>query len=78
MRDGRTKAGPRRTPLRVAGEGAQAVADAAAKVAGVTKVLLAEAPELGARLPENLARWSPRLGGLMNSDATGDLRRQKA
>ena len=39
----------------VAGQGAQAVAEAAAKVAGVAKVLLAEAAELEHQLPEALA-----------------------
>src|SRR6201996_1975760 len=46
-----------------AGEGAQAVADAAAKIAGVTKVLLAEAPELAHGLPENLAPLVAEMGG---------------
>jgi len=36
----------------VAGQGAKAVADAAAKIAGVRKVLLAESPELGQGLAE--------------------------
>src|ERR1700743_3220244 len=49
-------------PVLVAGEGAQGVADAAAKVAGVTKVLLAEAPELAHGLPENLAPLVAELG----------------
>src|SRR6201992_483918 len=57
-----TKLGQDITVL-VAGEGAQAVADAAAKVAGVTKVLLAEAPELAHGLPENLAPLVAELGG---------------
>ena len=39
----------------VAGQGAGAVAEAAAKVAGVTKVLLAESPALEHQLPEALA-----------------------
>ena len=39
----------------VAGNDAQAVADAAAKVAGVAKVLLAQAPHLADGLAENLA-----------------------
>ncbi|MHB2267842.1 electron transfer flavoprotein subunit alpha/FixB family protein [Aliihoeflea sp. PC F10.4] len=39
----------------VAGKGAQAAADAAAKLAGVRKVLLAEADELAERLAEPLA-----------------------
>ncbi|WP_448190571.1 electron transfer flavoprotein subunit alpha/FixB family protein [Azospirillum sp. sgz301742] len=39
----------------VAGKGAQAVADAAAKIAGVAKVLLAESAELEHQLPEALA-----------------------
>jgi len=38
----------------VAGDGAQAVADAAAKIAGVSKVLLAQAPHLADGLAENL------------------------
>jgi electron transfer flavoprotein alpha subunit len=46
----------------VAGEGAQGVAEAASKVAGVTKVLLAEAPELAHGLPENLAPLIAELG----------------
>jgi electron transfer flavoprotein alpha subunit len=46
----------------VAGQGCEAVADAAAKVAGVTKVLLAEAPELEHSLPENLAPLIADLG----------------
>jgi electron transfer flavoprotein alpha subunit len=49
-----TKLGSDITVL-VAGQGCQAVADAAAKVAGVTKVLIAEAAELAHGLPENLA-----------------------
>lgn len=39
----------------VAGEGAQPVAEAAARVAGVEKVLLAQAPQLADGLPEALA-----------------------
>src|SRR5690606_7416810 len=39
----------------VAGGGAQAVADQAAQVAGVTKVLLADAPALAEGLAENVA-----------------------
>jgi len=39
----------------VAGKGAQAVADAAAKISGVTKVLHADAPHLADGLAENLA-----------------------
>ena len=57
-----TKLGSDITVL-VAGEGAQAVADAAAKIAGVTKVLLAEAPELAHGLPENLAPLVAEMGG---------------
>src|SRR6516225_621900 len=38
----------------VAGHNAQAAADAAAKIAGVTKVLLADAPQLAAGLAENV------------------------
>ena len=41
--------------LLVAGSGCAAVAEAAAKVAGVAKVLLADAPEYGHGLAENLA-----------------------
>ncbi len=41
--------------LLVAGQGAQAVADAAAKVAGVSKVLLADDAAYAHALPENLA-----------------------
>jgi electron transfer flavoprotein alpha subunit len=39
----------------IAGENAKAVADEAAKLAGVRKVLLAEAPQLAERLAEDLA-----------------------
>ncbi len=39
----------------VAGSGAKAAADAAAQIAGVSKVLLADAPQLGDQLAENLA-----------------------
>jgi electron transfer flavoprotein alpha subunit len=39
----------------VAGEGCGGVADAAAKIDGVTKVLVADAPEYGHRLAENVA-----------------------
>ncbi|MCQ4346985.1 FAD-binding protein [Pseudomonas stutzeri] len=39
----------------VAGQGCAAVAEAAAKVAGVAKVLLADAPAYAHQLPENLA-----------------------
>ena len=39
----------------VAGEGARAVAEEAAKLQGVRKVLLAEAPQLGQRLAEDIA-----------------------
>ena len=46
----------------VAGQGCQAVAEAAAKVAGVTKVLIAEAAELAHGLPENLAPLIAELG----------------
>jgi electron transfer flavoprotein alpha subunit len=38
----------------VAGQGAKAVADAAAKITGVRKVLLAESPELGEGLAESM------------------------
>jgi electron transfer flavoprotein alpha subunit len=47
----------------VAGQGAKAVADAAAKIAGVRKVLLAESAELGQGLAEAYEacwfRWPP-------------------
>jgi electron transfer flavoprotein alpha subunit len=46
----------------VAGEGCGAVADAAAKVEGVAKVLVADAAAYGAALPENVA---PLVAGLM-------------
>ena len=39
----------------VAGHNAQGAADAAAKVAGVSKVLLADAPQLAEQLAENVA-----------------------
>ena len=53
--------------LLVAGAGAQAVADVAAKVGGVAKVLLADDPAFGHALAENLA---PLIVGLMaNYDA---------
>ncbi|HWK47206.1 MAG TPA: FAD-binding protein [Stellaceae bacterium] len=39
----------------VAGQGAKPAAEAAAKIPGIAKVLLAEAPELGHALAENLA-----------------------
>ena len=39
----------------VAGEGCGGVADAAAKIDGVTKVLVADTPEYGHRLAENVA-----------------------
>src|ERR1700755_1635773 len=42
------------THVRVAGHTAQAAADAAAKIAGVSKVLLADAPQLEAGLAENV------------------------
>ncbi|OYW83110.1 MAG: electron transfer flavoprotein subunit alpha, partial [Sphingobium sp. 32-64-5] len=48
--------------LLVAGKGAQAVADAGAKVAGVAKVLLADDDAYAHALPENLA---PLITGLM-------------
>jgi electron transfer flavoprotein alpha subunit len=51
----------------VAGSGCAAVADQAAKVAGVTKVLLADDAAYGHALPENIA---PLVAGLMaNYDA---------
>jgi electron transfer flavoprotein alpha subunit len=42
------------THVLVAGENAQGAADAAAKIAGVNKVLLADAPQLAAGLAENV------------------------
>ncbi|MBP2292586.1 electron transfer flavoprotein subunit alpha/FixB family protein [Azospirillum rugosum] len=50
--------------LLVAGQGAQAVADAASKVAGVSKVLLADDAAYAHALPENLA---PLVVGLAKS-----------
>ncbi len=51
----------------VAGSGCSAVADQAAKIAGVTKVLLADDAAYGHALPENIA---PLVAGLMaNYDA---------
>ncbi|TWH33928.1 MULTISPECIES: electron transfer flavoprotein subunit alpha/FixB family protein [unclassified Aminobacter] len=47
----------------VAGKGAQAVADAAAKLAGVRKVLLADADELAERLAEPTAALIVSLAG---------------
>ncbi|WP_454673700.1 electron transfer flavoprotein subunit alpha/FixB family protein [Achromobacter pestifer] len=47
----------------VAGAGARAVADAAAAVAGVEKVLLADAPHLGDGLAENLAAQAVTVAG---------------
>ena len=41
--------------LLVAGKGCAAVADEAVKIAGVAKVLLADAPQYADQLPENLA-----------------------
>ena len=41
--------------LLVAGQGCAAVADEAVKIAGVAKVLLADAPQYADQLPENLA-----------------------
>ena len=64
----------------VAGQGCQAVADAAAKVAGVTKVLIAEAPELAHGLPENLAPLVVELGGTYEyliATATSAMRLEK-
>jgi electron transfer flavoprotein alpha subunit len=51
----------------VAGKGAKAVADAAAKLGGVRKVLLADADELGERLAEPLAALVVGMAG--NYDA---------
>ncbi|MFZ4382458.1 MAG: electron transfer flavoprotein subunit alpha/FixB family protein, partial [Sandarakinorhabdus sp.] len=48
--------------LLVAGSGCGAVAEAAAQVAGVAKVLVADDAALGAALPENVA---PLVVGLM-------------
>ncbi len=48
--------------LLVAGEGCRPVAEAAAKIEGVGKVLLADAPAYGHALPENVA---PLVAGLM-------------
>ncbi|KAG1293437.1 hypothetical protein G6F64_013552 [Rhizopus arrhizus] len=47
----------------VAGAGAEAVADAAARIAGVQKVLLADAPHLGDGLAENLAAQAVAAAG---------------
>ena len=48
----------------VAGQGCRAVAEAAAKIAGVRKVLLAESPELGQGLAESMeALIVPLMGG---------------
>src|SRR5690606_32372830 len=47
----------------VAGQGAKAAADAAAKLAGVRKVLLAEADELAQRLAEPTAALIVSLAG---------------
>lgn len=47
----------------VAGNNAGAAADAAAKIAGVSKVLLAEAPHLGDELAENVAAQVVALAG---------------
>ncbi len=41
----------------VAGQGAGAVAEAAAKIAGVAKVLSADNAAYAHQLPENVARW---------------------
>jgi electron transfer flavoprotein alpha subunit len=49
--------------LLVAGEGCGAVAEAAAKVAGVDKVLVADAPEYAHRLAENTAQLIVGLAG---------------
>jgi electron transfer flavoprotein alpha subunit len=56
-----TKLGSDITVL-VAGQGCHGAADAAAKIAGVTKVLVADAPELAHGLPENLAPLIADLG----------------
>jgi len=56
-----TKLGSDITVL-VAGNACQAAAEAAAKIPGVTKVLLAEAPELAHGLPENVAPLIAALG----------------
>ena len=49
--------------LLVAGQGAQAAASAAAKVAGVAKVLHADAPQLAAQTAENVAALVVSLSG---------------
>ena len=49
--------------LLVAGQGAQAAASAAAKVAGVAKVLHADAPQLAAQTAENVAALVVGLAG---------------
>jgi len=51
----------------VAGEGAKAAADAAAKVAGVSKVLLADGPAYANMLPENVA---PLVAGIAKAGYT--------
>jgi electron transfer flavoprotein alpha subunit len=57
-----TKLGSDITVL-VAGQGCRPAAEAAAKIAGVTKVLIADAPELAHSLPENLAPLVASLAG---------------
>ncbi|GAB3760672.1 FAD-binding protein [Ramlibacter monticola] len=47
----------------VAGHGAQGVAEAASRIAGVAKVLLADAPQLAAGLAENVAAQVVALAG---------------
>ena len=47
----------------VAGEGAKSVADAAAKLHGVSKVILADASDLGAFLAENVASLMVSMAG---------------
>jgi electron transfer flavoprotein alpha subunit len=49
--------------LLIAGANCKAAADAAAKIAGVTKVLVADAPHYGDQLAENLASLVVSLGG---------------
>ena len=62
----------------VAGKGAKAVADAAAKLAGVRKVLLAESAELEQRLAEPLAALIVSLAGeLRRHRRAGDHHRAR-
>ena len=62
----------------VAGHNAQAAADAAAKIAGVAKVLLADAPQLAAGLAENVeATVLNDREGLLAHPRAGDRLRQE-